>query len=322
MRGLTVHKPTLIGRTVLLGALGVLCLAAPAFAAGPPSADEVEALDPVDQAERLADDAFQAYLRQEYRQAIALYELALEAAPSADILYNIARIYDLGLSDTERAIEHYKRYIAEARAQRPRVDSARQRILELETRLSSHIEDSVQAPSAAAAAAPSGVTTSSATAKPNPAVAATTTGADVPELPGDLLRTGASASGAPAAEPNRAQDTNPRWTARELWALSASGAGLVGLAAGVGYGLSALAERDTVRRECDGNECRSKQGVNAVHSARRQANIAGAAFLTGAGLLTFGGTLWWTRPEHAESAVQAAVQLRADGARVAVSGTF
>src|SRR5688572_6208587 len=44
-------------------------------------------------AERYAAAAFEAYRAREYGRAVSLYEQALAAAPSAEILYNIARVY-------------------------------------------------------------------------------------------------------------------------------------------------------------------------------------------------------------------------------------
>jgi tetratricopeptide (TPR) repeat protein len=45
-----------------------------------------------------------------YRQAIREFELAAQAVPSADLWYNIARAHE-ELSEYERAIEHYQRYL-------------------------------------------------------------------------------------------------------------------------------------------------------------------------------------------------------------------
>jgi len=86
---------------------------------------------PVLAAERLAAQAFEAYGRKQYAEAVALYEQAYASAPSADALYNIARIYELGLHDRARAIAAYERCAAEPGADLERVESASERLREL-----------------------------------------------------------------------------------------------------------------------------------------------------------------------------------------------
>jgi len=81
--------------------------------------------------ERYAARAFEAYKRKDYQSAIALYQKALEAAPSADILYNIARIYDLGLRDRALAISFYSRYANDPGAVPNRIEVATKRLGEL-----------------------------------------------------------------------------------------------------------------------------------------------------------------------------------------------
>jgi tetratricopeptide (TPR) repeat protein len=98
-----------------------------------PPAAEPTALRPANviEAEQLAAQAFEAYERKEYDRAIELYEKALAAASSADILYNIARVYDVGLNDGPRATEYYRRYLAEPKTPAPRRQLAEQRIAAL-----------------------------------------------------------------------------------------------------------------------------------------------------------------------------------------------
>ena len=108
----------------------------PAAAADTSNPSALESEDPrpanVVAAEHLAAQAFDAYERKEYRRAIELYEQALAAASSADISYNIARVYDVGLHDAARATEYYRRYLAEPKAQSPRRELAEQRIAALQ----------------------------------------------------------------------------------------------------------------------------------------------------------------------------------------------
>lgn len=83
-------------------------------------------------AERYAEEAFQAYGRKDYASAVASYQKALDAAPSADIVYNLARVYDLGLHDRALAIRFYTRYLGERGTVASRVETARQRLAELD----------------------------------------------------------------------------------------------------------------------------------------------------------------------------------------------
>lgn len=102
-------------------------------ASAPPAAEAPNARPAnVIEAEQLASQAFDAYERKEYQRAIELYQQALAAASSADILYNIARVYDVGMQDSAHATEYYRRYLAEPKAQAPRRQLAEQRISELQ----------------------------------------------------------------------------------------------------------------------------------------------------------------------------------------------
>jgi tetratricopeptide (TPR) repeat protein len=113
---------------------GALAATPAADTASAPSGVEAANARPANvvEAEQLASQAFDAYERKEYQQAIALYQKALAAASGADILYNIARVYDVGLNDGPRATEYYRRYLAEPKAQSPRRQLAEQRIAALQ----------------------------------------------------------------------------------------------------------------------------------------------------------------------------------------------
>lgn len=85
----------------------------------------------VERAEQRAAQAFQAYERKDYPAAVALYLEAYEASPSADMLYNIARIYDTKLGDRPLAMTFYRRYIADPGAISDRIKLANARLVEL-----------------------------------------------------------------------------------------------------------------------------------------------------------------------------------------------
>lgn len=82
----------------------------------------------VELAELYSARAFAAYERKEYAAALSLYQQALATLPSADMLYNVARIYDLGLNQSAPAIDYYERYVAHAAALPERVRVARERV--------------------------------------------------------------------------------------------------------------------------------------------------------------------------------------------------
>ena len=82
-------------------------------------------------AEQKAAQAFQAYREKRFAEAVALYLDAYRAAPSADILYNVARIYDAKLGDRPLAISFYRRYISDPGAVADRIQAANERLVAL-----------------------------------------------------------------------------------------------------------------------------------------------------------------------------------------------
>jgi tetratricopeptide (TPR) repeat protein len=228
---------------------------APTASAPTASAAPAKAANVVE-AEHDAAAAFDAYSRGEYREAIRLYEQALAAAPSADILYNIARVEDLGQHDGARAIDFYQRYLAHPSARSPRSDLAKQRILELQAAAR-------QAESEPAAGTASEVSRS------------------VPYAP------------ATVAVPAQTDRSSHAWTTSERVGVGLASAGVLALGVGIGFGVAAYSERDTWRRDCDGDLCRSQRGVDAAHSAARRATVATVALTAGGGLFAAGATLWF-----------------------------
>jgi tetratricopeptide (TPR) repeat protein len=113
---------------------GLAADAADAAGPNPPaaSASELASGHDVAEAERLAGAAFAAYEQQQYARAIELYEQAWSAAPSADISFNIARVYDRGLKDPGRARDYYRRYVADPNAVPHRRRIAELRLAELQ----------------------------------------------------------------------------------------------------------------------------------------------------------------------------------------------
>ena len=116
-------------RTLRWVALGIIAVLSGTVAT-PIRAQESTASD-VARAESYAAAAFEAYERKEYAEAVTLYKQALEAAPSADIVYNLARIHDTKLKDRRLAIEYYRRYTLDTGADPNRLRTASLRLSEL-----------------------------------------------------------------------------------------------------------------------------------------------------------------------------------------------
>lgn len=64
--------------------------------------------------EELAAQAYEAYRREEFAQAISLYLRAYQATPSSEILFNVATIYDKKLHEPDLAIDYYRRFLRES----------------------------------------------------------------------------------------------------------------------------------------------------------------------------------------------------------------
>lgn len=98
-------------------------------------------------AEQRSEQAYEAYEAGDALRAVELYLDAQRLAPSADILYNVAHIYDIKLGDRRLAMEFYRRCVAEPGATPERVARANQRLLALkEAELAA--EPALQAPTA------------------------------------------------------------------------------------------------------------------------------------------------------------------------------
>jgi hypothetical protein len=102
------------------------------MSSGSAHAREAEGADAdVTLAESKADQAFRAYQSKHFAEAVALYMEAYNAAPNADILYNVARIYDAKLLDRPLAMNFYRRYITDPGAVADRIQTANERLLAL-----------------------------------------------------------------------------------------------------------------------------------------------------------------------------------------------
>jgi len=217
-----------------------------------------DAPDQVLEAEQLAARAFEAYGKKEYTAAIELYEEAYEAAPNADALYNIARIYDLGLRDSALAIAAYQRFLREPTATPERSQRARERSTELKK----------AAPAALA----------------SPASAANRVSAP-------------SAAGPAPAESIGAQAPSA-WSELRVAALVSAAAGVTSVGIGFGMGLTVLSDADIANASCVHNVCSTQRGVDAAKSAATHATLATAGVSIGAALIVTGAALWLLDERH------------------------
>jgi hypothetical protein len=207
-------------------------------------------------AEAYASEAFDAYARKDYSAAIALYEKALEAAPSADIIYNLARIYDTKLKNRGLAIEYYRRYTGDTGADPNRLRVASVRLKEL--RELEAIAAEQPAPNAP------------------PATAA-------PQMPPAAPALGTSQPPAEAA-------MSGGLSGIQVAGIVTGAAGLAGIGLGIAFGVKAQSDAAVADRFCDGNACTTQRGVDASHDASDAATVSTIAFIAGGALTLLGVT--------------------------------
>jgi tetratricopeptide (TPR) repeat protein len=233
------------------------------LAAATVRAEEATAATDVSRAETYAAEAFEAYTTKDYDQAVALYRRALEASPSPDILYNLARIYDTKLKDRARAIEFYVRYAEDPGAEPARLAMVNERLAKLRE-----------------------IDTLAGADRRERAAAADRSGPRVPtrELPPPELAT-TQGGGVSTAQ---------------VFGIVVGSVGLAGIGVGTGFGLAARADTDIAHEACDGNACVTLRGVDAAKDAKRAATVSTVAFIAGGALLVGGAALLIFGPSESE----------------------
>ncbi|AKU95897.1 hypothetical protein AKJ09_02561 [Labilithrix luteola] len=115
---------------LLAAALTVVSVPAIANAQSPttPAADEQTA-------QTLSDQAYEAYEKGDFSKAISQYLESYKLVPTAEILYNIASIYEKKLNDPKLAIEYYRRHNAATDAKAELVGKATSRIAALQAQI-------------------------------------------------------------------------------------------------------------------------------------------------------------------------------------------
>jgi tetratricopeptide (TPR) repeat protein len=273
-------KRTLVS-AALPGALALVFTLAAADARAEPAPRAAD----VERAEAYAADAYDAYQRKDYASAVALYRKAYEAAPTADILFNIARIYDIGLGDRSLAMLFYQDYVVDPEAEDDRIEVAFERIGQLQAAERAANEQHSAPPPSPPSAAPAPVT--------------------------------APVRARPSADVELIEPSAP-WTSLRVGGIVAGTVGLVSIGIGAGFGVAALSDASTAREYCDGDVCSSQRGVDAVHSATKSADIATVSFALGGALVAVGGLLLWL-DDGPSSPADSAQDTRADTAQLAWS---
>ena len=221
-------------------------------------ADAVDAQE-LARSEAFASDAFSAYERGDYEAAVTLYRKALNAAHSANTLYNLARIYDLKLNDRALAIEYYVRYTQDNGADPERVVVANERLARLRA-----LDQAERAPLRA---------------DPIPSATEART-SPVVQPPPEASR--------PAAPPAPRGGGITTW---QVVGIVTGTVGVIGLGVGAGFGLAAKSDADVADAACDGNMCSTQEGVDAADDGRTKAGISTVAFIAGGALTALGVTL-------------------------------
>jgi hypothetical protein len=267
----------------------------------------------MERAERFAARAFAAYREKDYATAVALYLQAYDAAPSADMLFNIARIYDSGLSDGTRATRYYREYIASPDAEPARISIASERVAHWSAESQAAASS---ASSASAALAPGSPEVGPRATEGAPSPAAPTAASPAPstpahgsQAPSPTLTPREIDASSFATVPGAASGSSTAWTPLQVGAIVAGTVGLVGIGVGAGFGIAALSDASTAREDCDGNLCASQRGVDATRAASESANIATVSFIVGGTLLaTSVALLWLERDDTAARETEASVR--------------
>ena len=258
-------KQRLLSAVALMLLHGYLPQSGAAQPAEPPT--QAAADDAIAQAERFGAEAFAAYRRGEYTESVSLYLKALELSPSANVLYNVAKIYDLKIRDRELAMSFYRRYIADPGATPDQVRSVNGRLAQLrELEMSAN---QVAPPSAT----------------PRDAAPAPASPPHIPVEPIDDV----------SSEPRR-----PKGGLRPLQIAGIIGGsiGVLGLGAGTVFGLAARSKaRDA---DCDGNLCRSRSSFEKMTSAKRAATLSTVTTVAGLGFIATGVLLYFVGDDSAE----------------------
>lgn len=209
----------------------------------------------VARAEEYAARAFDAYSRQDYVEAVSLYQIALDAAASPDIIYNLARIYDLKLKDRAPALSFYQRYVTDPGADPQRVRIANGRLAALRELERIQVEST--------------------------------------RAPGEVAASGDATGPAAESGASRTAADGPRSgiAGLQVASLVVGAVGIAGAGVGIGYGFDAKSNADVSHDLCNGNLCTTPRGVDAAKVASNSATISTIAFVAGGALIAASVTM-------------------------------
>lgn len=132
---------------------------------------------------------------------------------------------------------------------------------------------------------------------------------ELPPLTPDVAPIVLAPAPRPAAPAAEVEDTS--WRPIHTTAVALGGAGLLGLALGTGFGVSAASEWDTANAHCrrDTTPWRCDAiGVEAADDTGSHAAISTTAFVLGGAALATGAVLWLVSPELQGDGTDAAIQ--------------
>jgi tetratricopeptide (TPR) repeat protein len=245
--------------------------------------------------ERLVTDATTAFGNGEFEKAIELAEEAYSIRNDPQLLYNIARAHE-ALGNLDRAIEHYRRYLAAPEAKN--VNVVKGRILALETQLGERIrlegerlETKGERESARAAYRKYLMTLPTARDR-----------AEIERRIRDLGR---------PLPPKAELETGVPETRMNPWPLVTLGAGVLVVGAGSAFAVLSRNKYDDAENARDG-----ERTVALTDDGDRYTDFANVAFVAG-GVIVAGGVTWWLlQPDVKRSSPRVGLELGPTSARI------
>jgi tetratricopeptide (TPR) repeat protein len=248
--------------------------------------------------ERLVTDATTAFGKGEFEKAIELAQEAYSIRGDAQLLHNIARAHE-ALGNLDRAIEHYRRYLAAPEAKN--LDVVKGRILALETQLGERLRLEGERLEAKGEREP-------ARTAYRKYLATLPTARDRAEIERRIRDLGRPL-------PARRVDTRPAEARTNPWPLVTMGAGMLVLGAGGVFAVLSRNKYDDAENARDG-----EQTVALTEDGDRYTDFANVAFVAG-GVIVAGGVTWWLlKPDVKRASPRVRVDLAPFRARI--SGSF
>jgi len=131
-----------------------------------------------------------------------------------------------------------------------------------------------------------------------------------------------ASNGGETAAVHRATATPGRFTSRRKLAVAVSAAGVVSVAAGVGFGLHANSLGDDADAICPEAACGDAHAVDLNHQARSNALYANIGFVAGGALIAAAAVLWFTGAPTARDAVSVIPDVSGDHVGVSFARAF